>query len=120
VLCALHFEGPDRVPIYESVIDAPAAKDALHPIEPQAKMSLKEVKDKYGDRACVAGNVDVSSVLPLGTVEQTIMEVKRCLKEAADGGGYINELKQLVSRLCQARKLQGYDESGKKYGKCGC
>jgi len=105
-------------PILDEIVNTRA--DALHPIERQAKMSLKEVKDKYADRVCVAGNVDVSLVLPLGTVEKTIMEVKRCLKEAADGGGYILSSSNSIHDSVKPENFRAMIEAAKRYGKCTC
>jgi len=105
-------------PILDEIINSGA--DDLHPMEPQAKMSLKEVKDMYGDRVCVAGNVDVSCVLPFGTVEETVMEVKRCLKEAADGGGYILSPSNSIHDSVKPENFRAMMKAGKRYGKCRC
>lgn len=43
--------------------------DGLNPIEVCAGMSVKEVKDLYGDRIFIAGGIDVSQLLPFGTPE---------------------------------------------------
>jgi len=91
--------------------------DALHPIEPQARMRLSEVKNKYGDKICVAGNVDVSSVLPLGTVKDTVMEVKRCLREAAGGGGYILSSSNSIHGSVKPENFQAMIKAAKKYGR---
>jgi len=102
-------------PILDDIVDTEA--DALHPIEPQARMSLKDVKETYGDRICLVGNVDVSSILPLGTVEETITEVKRCLKEAAGGGGYILSSSNSIHDSVKPENFRAMIEAAKKYGK---
>jgi len=102
-------------PILDEIINTGA--DALHPIEPQAKMSLEDVKERYGDKICIVGNVDVSSVLPFGTVDETIMEVKRCLKEAAGGGGYILSSSNSIHDSVKPKNFRAMIEAAKRYGK---
>jgi uroporphyrinogen decarboxylase len=59
----------------------------VHPCEKGA-MDIRSVKNDYGNRLCVLGNVDVD-LLAQGNVEQTRGEVRGLLKDLAPGGGYI-------------------------------
>ena len=63
--------------------------NGLHPIDPNGGMSLGHMKKEYGRRVCLVGNVDCSYTLSWGTVEEVREEVKKCIREAATGGGYI-------------------------------
>jgi uroporphyrinogen decarboxylase len=58
--------------------------DGLNPIEVCAGMSVKEVKDLYGDRLFIAGGIDVSQLLPFGTPEEVRAS---CLDAIRDTGG---------------------------------
>ncbi|MHB1000629.1 MAG: uroporphyrinogen decarboxylase family protein [Armatimonadota bacterium] len=58
--------------------------DGLNPIEVCAGMSVKEVKDLYGDRIFIAGGIDVSQLLPFGTPDE-IRDV--CAQAIRDTGG---------------------------------
>jgi uroporphyrinogen decarboxylase len=60
--------------------------DALHPIEPKA-MVLEEVKNRFGDRLCLIGHVDVD-MLARGTVAEVREQVRRNIAVAAHNGGY--------------------------------
>lgn len=60
--------------------------DALHPIEPQA-MQLKEVKERFGDRLCLMGHVDVD-LLCRGRKEEIREQVRQNIEIAAYDGGY--------------------------------
>jgi len=60
--------------------------DALHPIEPQA-MDLAEVKQRYGDRLCLMGYVDVD-LLCRGSRDDIRKQVKHNIEIAAHNGGY--------------------------------
>ena len=75
------------MPIIDMIIDT--GIHALHPIDPNARMDLGEVKKKYGHRVCLVGNVDCAYTLTWGTLEEVRDDVKRCVKQAARGGGYI-------------------------------
>jgi uroporphyrinogen decarboxylase len=63
--------------------------DGINPIEPIAGMDIAEVKQKYGKRACLVGNIDVSHLLPHGTESEVEAAVKECIRKASYGGGHI-------------------------------
>jgi uroporphyrinogen decarboxylase len=90
--------------------------DGLNPLEPQAGMDLKKVKEAYGDKICLLGNIDCKELLPAGTPGQVEAAVKQAIEEAAGGGGYI---------LCDSNSLHpgvnpenciAMFEAAKKYG----
>jgi len=63
--------------------------DGLNPLEPQAGMDLKKVKDAHGDTICLLGNIDCKELLPSGTTAEVEDAVKQAIDVAAAGGGYI-------------------------------
>jgi len=63
--------------------------DGLNPLEPQAGMDMKKVKDYYGDKICLLGNIDCVDLLPKGTVEQVEHAVIQTIKDGGSGGGLI-------------------------------
>ena len=74
-------------PILDLIVDT--GIHGIHPIDPLAGMDMGEVKEKYGDRVCLIGNVDCAYTLTWGTLEEVREDVKRCIRQAARGGGYI-------------------------------
>jgi len=66
-----------------------AGVDAFHPIDPMADMDIGEVKQKYGGRLCLMGNVNCASTLSFGTVEEVRQETKNVIRKAGVGGGLI-------------------------------
>jgi len=62
---------------------------AIHPLQRTAGMDLRTIKEKYGDRLCIIGNIDSSRTLPFGTKEEVVAEVKEAIDIAAPGGGYV-------------------------------
>lgn len=63
--------------------------DAIHPLQRTARMDLAAVKERYGKRLCIIGNIDSSRVLPFGTPEEVAAQVREAIDIAAPGGGYI-------------------------------
>ncbi|HPI73002.1 MAG TPA: uroporphyrinogen decarboxylase family protein, partial [bacterium] len=59
---------------------------ALQPIEPKA-WDIVEVKQRYGDRLALIGNVDVD-LLARGTADAVAAETKRLIGALGPGGGY--------------------------------
>lgn len=62
---------------------------AIHPLQRTAKMDLRAVKEKYGKRVCIVGNIDSSRTLPYGTPTEVEAEAREAIEIAAPGGGYI-------------------------------
>jgi len=62
---------------------------AIHPLQRTAGMDLREVKEQYGDRWCIIGNINSSRTLPYGTREEVAAEVREAIEIAAPGGGFI-------------------------------
>jgi uroporphyrinogen decarboxylase len=62
---------------------------AIHPLQRTAGMDLRDVKERYGDRFCLIGNIDSSRTLPYGTPAQVAEEVREAIEVAAPGGGYV-------------------------------
>jgi uroporphyrinogen-III decarboxylase len=62
-----------------------AGFNGVESLEPMAGMDLKHLKDTYGDKLCLIGNIDTW----MGTPEDIAAKVKQRIADAAAGGGYI-------------------------------
>jgi uroporphyrinogen decarboxylase len=60
--------------------------DAIHPIEPKA-MDIAEVKQRYGKKLCLIGNIDVD-LLSRGTVGEIRKNVIKNIQDVGYDGGY--------------------------------
>jgi len=58
-------------------------------MERKCRMRIGEPKQNYGDKICLIGNVEESSLLPFGFNEQVAKQIRECTDVAAPGGGYI-------------------------------
>lgn len=90
--------------------------DVLHPIQRKAHMDIAEIKEKYGNRICLMGNVDATGTLPLGSEEEIINETKQCISIAAPGGGHILASDHSLTGISLERAKIMFDV-GRKYGK---
>lgn len=81
-----HSDG-NIMPVLESLISA--GIDGIDPIDPLGNMDLRKIKKNYGRRVAIKGNVDCVNTLVNGTPEAVIDEVKNCILNAGQGGGYI-------------------------------
>jgi len=74
-------------PVLDALLDM--GYDGLNPLEPQAGMHLKRVKDYCGDRICLLGNIDCGDLLCSGREEEVEAAVIQAIEDAAPGGGYV-------------------------------
>jgi len=63
--------------------------DAFHPCERKARMNLAVIKQKYGDKITLFGNVEASNLIPFGSYKEIDKQIRECFNIAAPGGGYI-------------------------------
>ena len=66
-----------------------AGVDAYQAIEPRAGMDLARLKQQYGGRLTLIGNVDCSTVLVDGPVEAVRAQTEEIIRTAAPGGGFL-------------------------------
>jgi uroporphyrinogen decarboxylase len=74
------------MPILDQLVEA--NPHALHSLDPQAGVDIGEVKDLYGDRVCLIGNVNCG-LMDTGTDEDVVRSARYALEKGMPGGGYI-------------------------------
>lgn len=90
--------------------------DALNPIEPAAEMNIGKLKQDYGDKIALIGNIDCSQLLPKGSPEEIISVVKETIKVAAPGGGFcLGSSSEIHNNIPIENALVMY-RTTKKYG----
>jgi uroporphyrinogen decarboxylase len=64
--------------------------DILDPVQPEVpSMNALELKKEFGDRLSFSGGVSAQEILPRGSTEDVVAEVKRVIKQLGSGGGYL-------------------------------
>ncbi len=80
-----HTDG-NIMPILDQLVDC--EPDALHSLDPQGGVDLAAVKQRYGGRVCLIGNVNCG-LLDTGTDEEVVEAVRDALRHGMPGGGYV-------------------------------
>ena len=80
-----HTDG-NIMPILDQLVES--GPHALHSIDPMAGVDIAEVKRLVGDKVCLIGNVDCST-LDSGTPEEITASTLYALRNGMPGGGYI-------------------------------
>ena len=86
----------------------------IHPLEPGA-MELSELKDKYGKKLCLVGNLDIDKALSGSTLEEADKEVKDRIELMGPGGGYIISDSNSVPAYCRVENILQVARSVEKY-----
>jgi uroporphyrinogen decarboxylase len=89
--------------------------DCLQPLEVKAGMDLKELKDKYGDKICFMGGIDVRP-MALDDPTQIEEEVKSKISIAKKDGGYIYHSDHSVPKDVSFKNYERVIELVRKYG----
>lgn len=89
--------------------------NAVNPFEPPL-MDLKTAKERWGDKICLWGNVDLHYTLTRGTPAEVEAEVKACLAAAAPGGGYICASANSLTDYCLDENVRALVRTLEKYG----
>jgi uroporphyrinogen decarboxylase len=91
--------------------------DVLNPIQPlAANMDIGNIKKEFGDKLTLHGGVDIQRVLPLGTPNDVVAEVKRVIRLAAQNGGYILAGAHNIQPDTPVENIQSMFEAGRKFG----
>jgi uroporphyrinogen decarboxylase len=80
-----HSDG-NLFPVLDNVLAL--GMDAIHPVQPSA-MDIGRLKEQYGARVAIVGNIDLDYTLTRGTPEETREEVRDRIARVGRGGGYI-------------------------------
>lgn len=81
-----HTDGNIR-PLVDMILES--GIDCLDPIDPIAGLDIGEMKQEYGDRIALKGNVDCAQTLTFGSEAQVVAETLAVIRNAGQGGGLI-------------------------------
>lgn len=101
-------------PYFDGLIEA--GFSGVESLEPMAGMNLKHLKEVYGDKLCLIGNIDVSQLLPYGTKDDVVKAVKKCIRDAGKGGGYMLSACTDITNSCKLENVLTMISTTKKYG----
>lgn len=91
--------------------------DGLNPIEVTAGMSLRKIKELYGDKLFLAGGIDVSQLMVYGTKKEIEETVIQAIKDAGLGSGFFVGSTTELHNAIPGENIVTMIETTKKYGK---
>lgn len=80
-----HTDG-NIMPIIDQLVAC--APHALHSLDPQAGVDIAAVKERYGRKVCLIGNVNCG-LLQTGSEQDVIRSCRTALRAGMPGGGYV-------------------------------
>ena len=90
--------------------------DILNPVQPKS-MDPARLKRDFGKQLTLWGGVDVQQVLPFGTVEDVVSEVKLRLRNMGKGGGMILGPSHAVQPETPLENILAFYETAKTAGR---
>jgi len=93
-----------------------AGFDGIHPIQPQC-MDIGEMKQEFGKRTCLLGNIDCGFLLVHGSPEEVRQSVKETIASAAPEGGYIISSSNSIHPGCKPELYLAMVEAAREYGR---
>ncbi len=91
--------------------------DAINPLETQAGMDLRDIKERYGKRLVLVGGIDASELLPLGSVDEVRAGTRQALRIAAPGSGYVLGSTTELSNAIPWQNIVAMWETALQYGR---
>jgi uroporphyrinogen decarboxylase len=107
-----HSDG-NIMPFVDDLVDVGIS--GMHPIEDGA-MDIREVKQTYGDRLCLLGNVNLN-LLGLGKPEEVDHTVGDLIRDVGPGGGYIVTSGNSLAGYLEPDNVVAMSEAVRKYGR---
>jgi uroporphyrinogen-III decarboxylase len=107
----IHSDG-NLMPFVDDLVSLGIA--GLHPLEKGA-MDIRAVKQAYGDRICLLGNVDLN-ILGMGTAADVDSEVRSLIRDVGPRGGYIVTSGNSLAGYLKPENVTALSEAVQKYG----
>ncbi len=111
--CIKHCDG-DVTDLMEHWIES--GVDCMDPIDPNGGMNLKTIKEQYGSRICLKGNIDCQNVLVYGSEEEVEEAVRQSIADAGKGGGYILSSSNMIHSGVRPENYKAMLDAVKRYG----
>ena len=86
----------------------------IHPIE-KSSMDTRKLKEVYGNRLCLVGNVDINYTLSSGSEQEVEEEVRQCMDLLGPGGGFIISDSNSIPDTCKPENIIAMAKAVEKY-----
>jgi uroporphyrinogen decarboxylase len=109
---AYHTDG-NPAKVIPALIDA--GVDVLNPVQPEC-IDPRWVKRTYGDKLSLFGTIGTQSVLPFGTPQEVVTNVKERIATLKEGGGLILAPTHFIEPEVPVENLIAFVETVREYG----
>lgn len=90
--------------------------DGLNPLEPTAGMDIGLLKQKYGHRVCLVGNIDCGYLLSQAPVEEVRRVTKQTIETAKPGSGFMLSSSNSIHSSVRPENFMAMIETLRQYG----
>ena len=111
-----HTDG-NIMPIIDMIVET--GIDALNPLEPQAGMDIGLVKERYGNRIALVGNIDCGYLLSQAPVDEVRSVTRRTIEIASPGGGYLLSSSNSIHSSVKPENFMAMVETLREAGQYG-
>ncbi len=101
------------LPVIEDLIDL--GFSGIHPLDPCA-VDIEQVKETYGSRICLIGNIDLRYALVNGHPHEVEQEVRDRVTRIGRDGGYILSSANTITGYCKDENILAMRDALLKYG----
>jgi uroporphyrinogen decarboxylase len=112
-LVVKHTDG-NIMPVLDMIVETGA--DALNPLEPQAGMDIGRIKQAYGDRIALVGNIDCGYLLSEAPADEVRRVTRETIEVAAPGGGYCLSSSNSIHSSVKPENLMAMVQTLREYG----
>ncbi|HIY18820.1 MAG TPA: hypothetical protein IAA44_05405 [Candidatus Blautia avistercoris] len=106
-----HSDG-NLMPILDKLLEL--GMNGIHPLEPGA-MDLDVLKQKYGERVCLIGNIDINHTLTDASKEEVYEAVRERIQQMGTGGRFIISDSNSIPAYCNPQNILWMAEAVEKY-----
>lgn len=112
----IHSCGPERLLVKMAVEETHLT--IIDPLEApkMGDCNLKALKQAYGNRIVLKGNLHTTDVMLFGTVDEVVRASKQCIDDAAAGGGFILSTGDQTPRDTPFENIRAVVETAHAYG----
>jgi len=110
----LHSDG-NTMPMFDQIVQL--GVDGYQAIEPDAGMDIALLKERYGEKLCLMGNVDCGKTLCYSSPAEVEAEARQIIDSAAAGGGLILGSSNSIHDGVKLENLLTMTETATKYGR---
>lgn len=117
ILTSLHSCGKESELVEMAANDTDL--DCIDPLEiaPMGDCDLRELKQRFGRRLALKGNLHTTEVMLRGTPEQVAAAARQCLADAKEGGGFILATGDQCGRDTPEENIRMLVEVCERFGK---